>query len=193
MDLSSNFWESSYQNQQTGWDIGYVATPIKEYIDQLSNKDLKILIPGAGNSYEAEYLFNNGFKNVFILEFAESPIKNFLKRVPNFPEEQIIRENFFNHQEKYDLIIEHTFFCALDPGLRESYVEKTSSLLNSNGKLIGLLFRIDFGNDHPPYGGSSEEYQSLFSPKFTLKIFENAYNSIKPRQDNELFIYLIKK
>ena len=193
MDLSSEFWESSNQNQQTGWDIGYAATPIKVYIDQLTNKDQKILIPGAGNSYEAEYLFNKGFKNIFILEFAESPINNFLKRVPNFPKEQILIENFFDHRDKYDLIIEHTFFCALDPSLRESYVEKTSSLLKSNGKLIGLLFRIDFENDHPPYGGSPEEYERLFSPNFTFKIFETAYNSIKPRQDNELFICLVKK
>ena len=84
MELDANFWESNYQNQQTGWDIGYAATPIKEYIDQLQNKNLKILIPGAGNAYEVEYLFKKGFKNVFLMDIAESPINNFKKRLPEF-------------------------------------------------------------------------------------------------------------
>jgi len=51
------FWSSKYQEGQTGWDMGEVSPPIKAYIDQLTNKDLSILIPGAGNAYEAAYLF----------------------------------------------------------------------------------------------------------------------------------------
>jgi len=58
----SNYWENRYQNQQTGWDIGEISSPLKAYIDQLEDKSIKILIPGAGNAYEAEYLFLNGFK-----------------------------------------------------------------------------------------------------------------------------------
>ncbi|MBC34903.1 MAG: SAM-dependent methyltransferase [Bacteroidetes bacterium] len=193
MELDANFWESNYQNQQTGWDIGYAATPIKEYIDQLQNKNLKILIPGAGNAYEVEYLFKKGFKNVFLMDIAESPINNFKKRLPEFPENHILQEDFFNHKDKYDLIIEHTFFCALDKKLRPEYVKKMHSLLKTGGKLCGLLFRIDFGNDHPPYGGSKEEYIQLFKDHFVLKTLETAYNSIKPRMNNELFMSLIKK
>lgn len=38
--------------------MGFRASvaPLKVYFDQLTNKDLKILIPGGGNSHEAEYL-----------------------------------------------------------------------------------------------------------------------------------------
>jgi hypothetical protein len=61
-----------------------VSTPLKTYIEQLDNKDLKILIPGAGNSYEAEFLFRLGFKNVFVLDFAEAPLQNIKKRHSRF-------------------------------------------------------------------------------------------------------------
>ena len=55
--LTKSFWEDKYVNFETGWDIGYISTPIKSYIDKLKNKEISILIPGAGNAYEAEYLY----------------------------------------------------------------------------------------------------------------------------------------
>jgi thiopurine S-methyltransferase len=60
-NLPAKFWDELYNTGQTGWDIGYVSTPLKAYFDQLSNQSLEILIPGAGNAYEAEYLYKNGF------------------------------------------------------------------------------------------------------------------------------------
>ena len=61
LKLNSKFWNQRYLENDTGWDIGYISTPIKEYFDQINNKKLKILIPGGGNSYEAEYLYKKGF------------------------------------------------------------------------------------------------------------------------------------
>ena len=44
MDLSANAWENRYLNNDIGWDLGEVSTPLKEYFDQLENKEIKILI-----------------------------------------------------------------------------------------------------------------------------------------------------
>jgi len=71
------FWSSKYQEGQTGWDMGEVSPPIKNYIDQLTNKNLSILIPGAGNAYEAAYLFEQGFTDVTVLDLAKEPLDNF--------------------------------------------------------------------------------------------------------------------
>ncbi len=192
-DLTKRFWKNSYKNNATGWDIGCISTPIKEYINQLKNKNLKILIPGAGNSYEAEYLFKKGFTNLTILDFAKQPLVNFSKRVPNFPKEKLIKQNFFKHTNRYDLIIEQTFFCALHPTQRKKYADRMSKLLNPKGKLVGLLFDFDLTEEGPPFGGSLKEYVHLFSKQFTLKILEKSYNSIKPRNDRELFFIFEKK
>ena len=190
--LDKSFWEKRYQNNQTGWDVGYIATPLKDYMDQLSNKEIKILIPGAGNSHEAEYLWKNGFKNIYVLDIAEHPLKNFKNRIPDFPEANLIHADFFEIKDTFDLIIEHTFFCALNPDLREKYASKIHDLLNTNGKLIGLLFDFELTKEGPPFGGSKKEYSSYFSKHFSIKTLERAYNSIKPRQDRELFFIFDK-
>jgi hypothetical protein len=187
------FWESKYSIEETGWDIGYASTPLITYFDQMTNKELKILIPGGGNCYEAEYLFEQGFKNIFVIDIAEQPLKNLKKRFPNFPDNQLINDDFFNHQEKYDLIVEQTFFCALDPVLRKKYVEKMVDLLAEKGKLAGLLFDFELTEEGPPFGGSSEEYLKLFPPYFNIKKLEKCYNSIQPRVGRELFFIFEKK
>jgi thiopurine S-methyltransferase len=190
--LDKDFWDNKYQNDNTGWDVGYIATPLKNYFDQLKDKSLRILIPGAGNAYEVEYLYSLGFKNVFLLDFAVIPINNFKERNPDFPENQIIYQDFFKHQGNYDLIIEHTFFTSLIPSLRKSYVQQIHKLLKKEGKFTGLLFDYNFKQNHPPYGGNKQEYISLFSPLFKINNLETAYNSIKPRKGRELFIQLQK-
>ncbi len=193
MKLNSNYWEERYQKNEIGWDIGAISTPLKEYIDQIEDKTIKILIPGAGNSHEFEYLMALGFQNVFVLDFAQSPLENIIKRVPNCNPNQLIQSDFFEHENKYDLIIEQTFFCALEPSLRKEYVQKMNELLLPNGKLAGLLFQFPLTKVGPPFGGSKEEYSSLFENDFNLKTLETAHNSIKPREGNELFFIFTKK
>lgn len=186
MELNSDYWESRYQKNEISWDAGKITTPLKEYIDQLTNKNLKILIPGAGNGHEFDYLIHKGFKNVFVVDLAPTPLQNIAKRNPDF-KSNLIQDNFFNLNEKFDLIIEQTFFCALDPNLRPNYAIKVNELLNSNGKIAGLLFDFPLTDSGPPFGGSIDEYINLFSKKFKLKTLEKAYNSIKPRANKELF------
>jgi len=190
---NSEFWEKKYLNNQTGWDIGYIATPIKEYFEQVEDKSIKILVPGAGNAYEVEYLYNLGFKNIFLLDFSESAINNFKKRLEYFPENQIIKDDFFLHNEKYDIIIELAFFSSIKKEAREEYSIKMFDLLLPKGKLIGLLFNHEFGKNYPPFGGTKEEYINLFKPYFNIKTMEIAYNSIKPRVNRELFLHLVRK
>ncbi|MGO3184560.1 MAG: methyltransferase domain-containing protein [Aequorivita sp.] len=188
MKLDENFWSKKYTAGDMGWDIGYVSTPLKEYIDQLSNKELKILIPGGGNSYEAEYLFNSGFTNVSVVDISSIPLENLLKRNPSFPKENLLHLDFYDLEETYDLILEQTFFCAQDPKFRKKYVSKMHELLKPNGKLVGLLFNIPLNDNKPPFGGHKQEYHSLFEKKFIIEKMETAYNSIPPRAGNEVFI-----
>jgi methyl halide transferase len=192
MDLNENYWDSKYNEKTTGWDVGYITTPIKEYIDQIKNKKLKVLIPGGGNSYEAEYLHDQGFNNVFVVDIAKAPLLNLQKRVPEFPSDHLIWKDFFKLDMDFDLILEQTFFCALEPGLRPDYVKKMYQLLRRNGKLVGLLFDDPMYTDHPPFGGNKGDYEILFKPYFEINIMGLSYNSVPERHGKELFIKLIK-
>lgn len=193
LTFNAEYWNQRYKDHETGWDLGHMSRPIKTYVDQLDNKALTILIPGAGNSFEAEYLWNLGFKNVYIIDIASIPLINFKNRVPDFPEDQIILGNFFELDLTFDLIIEQTFFCALAPSLRKAYVAKSVDLLNKGGKISGLLFDFPLTEKGPPFGGSLNEYQNLFGSNFNLKVLERCYNSETSRENKELFIIFEKK
>ncbi|MCM4157639.1 TPMT family class I SAM-dependent methyltransferase [Gramella sp. AN32] len=190
---NKSFWEKRYKSGDTGWDIGQVSPPIQEYIYQLKNKEIKILIPGGGNSYETEYLFRNGFENVFLIDIAEKPLQNLKSRLPEFPDDQLIPGDFFDLDDDFDLILEQTFFCAIDPALRPDYARKSSELLKQQGKLAGVLFNTEFGKHGPPFGGNKEEYLMYFSPYYEILKFEECYNSIAPRAGRELFFIFGKK
>lgn len=191
--LTKEYWENRYINQEIGWDVGEITTPLKTYIDQLENKNLRILIPGGGNSYEMEYLHQNGFENVFVIDIAKQPLENSKKRIGTIATQYFIHDDFFNLKDTFDLIIEQTFFCALDPILRAQYALKMKELLSENGKIIGLLFQFPLTEKGPPFGGNISEYKNLFEPFFKIKTLETAYNSIKPRENNELFFIFEKK
>lgn len=187
-ELDAGYWDNRYQENETGWDIGYPSPPITQYIDQLDNPDLKILIPGSGNGYEAEYLWEAGFDNVHVLDYSDEALTGFRNRVPDFPEQNIHVEDFFSHSGTYDLIIEQTFFCALAPSLRPKYVTKMKELLAPDGKLIGVLFNDPLFEDHPPFGGNPLQYLGYFQPHFDHVYMKPCYNSIEPRMGRELFV-----
>ena len=189
--LSQDYWNNRYETERTGWDLKAVSPPLKSYIDQLTDKNLSILIPGCGSGYEAEYLAKRGFQNVTVVDFAPLAVERMKINFADYQHINIIYQDFFAHTGEYDLILEQTFFCSLNPSSRTKYVQKMSELLTTKGKLVGLLFDIQFPNN-PPFGGSREEYLDLFSDAFNINILEPCYNSVKPRQGSELFFNFSK-
>ncbi len=186
-NLDHNFWNSRWTEGQTGWDIGDVSPAIRDYIDALTDKNIRILIPGCGNGYEGSYLHSLGFQNVYLMDLSELPLKAFAQSNPSFPKEHLIAGDFFKMQEHFDLVIEQTFFCALDPSLREAYCAQMKKILSPSGRIAGLLFDRDFEKAGPPFGGNELEYRTLFSRYFSKVQIEPCLKSIEPRQGTEVF------
>ena len=189
--LDAAYWEAQYEAKTTGWDLGQVSPPIQAYVDTVSNKNSRILIPGCGNSYEAEYLLEQGFSNITVIDIAPTPLAVLKEKFKNNPNIKIVLGDFFEHQGKYDLIIEQTFFCALPPTMRQKYVWKMHQLLAEEGILSGLLFNRMFESG-PPFGGSKEEYEQLFTSTFDFIKINLSENSAAPRANSELSIELTK-
>jgi len=196
-DSEKAFWNLRYEESRTGWDIGAPSTPLKAYIDRLDDKSIKILIPGAGNAHEAAYMHEQGFTNVHVLDISEYPLEAFAAKHPTFPKEHLHLGNFYEFEGQYDLIFEQTFFCSFPPTKvnREAYTKQMSQLLHKGGKLVGLWFKHPLTGDmvKRPFGGDKEEYLGYLSPYFDMQVFEDCYNSIKPRMGNELFGIFVKK
>ncbi len=184
----SHAWGKRYESEETPWDIGYPSPAIMNYARRAIPKDAKILIPGAGNAYEAEALFQEGYTGVTVCDWAEHPIIRFKERVPEFPDEYLLVQDFFELDGGYDFILEQTFLSALPVSMRTAYVEQCHRLLHPGGILAGLLFMIEFDFEGPPFGGKLEEYELLFGSRFHIRTLGPAVDSIKPRLGAECFI-----
>jgi SAM-dependent methyltransferase len=103
-NLDEDYWQNRYLSNQAGWDLGSASDPIIQYVNQLINKDISILIPGCGNAYEAEYLIKNGFHDVTVIDLAEAPLANLKNRVPEFPASKLLKGDFFELNKQFDLI-----------------------------------------------------------------------------------------
>jgi SAM-dependent methyltransferase len=193
--LNGIYWENRYQKGDTGWDMGSASTPLLDYCSQLNNKDLKILIPGCGNGHEAFAMAALGFTNITLLDVAPSPLDQFKEKnspLVNAGIVSLLCEDFFDHQNTYDLILEQTFFCAIHPAERDQYAKTMFNLLKPQGKLAGLLFNFQLTEEGPPFGGDTEGYVRHFEPYFQIHTLEPCFNSIKPRKGRELFFILQK-
>lgn len=191
-ELNAAYWENRWTEKNTPWDMGEPSPALIAYASQLENKDLRILIPGAGSGHEAAWFRQQGFLNVFILDIAAGALETLRTNVPDYPADQLIHGDFFEHSGQYDLIMEQTFFCALPPRLRPDYAQHMNELLAPGGTLAGLLFDFE-KEDGPPFGGTIPEYRGYFEPYFEVKLMERAHNSIAPRAGSELFFILKKK
>lgn len=188
--LNKEYWNSRYRNNQTGWDLGSPSPPLKEVING-TLKSASILIPGCGNAHEVDYLLSKEFNNITVIDIAPKLVEQLEARYKNNYEVNIICGDFFEHQGLYDVILEQTFFCAIDPKLRPEYVSKMHLLLKPKGMLKGVLFNRTFEEEGPPFGGNINEYQVLFEKDFKVN-FKAPVASIPGREGFEVLLEAVK-
>jgi hypothetical protein len=191
--LDPAYWEDRYRSGNTPWDLGSPSPSLVHLLEQHTTPADRILIPGAGHAYEAQWLHRNGYEHVYVCDWAATAIQRFAQHFPEFPGEHLLVQNFFDLELEVDFMLEQTFFCALDPSLRSNYVQKTHQLLSPGGQVGGLLFGVEMPGDGPPYGGSKEEYLDLFSNHFEIIQLKISPFSIAPRAGSELIFHFRKK
>ncbi|HMP87630.1 MAG TPA: methyltransferase domain-containing protein, partial [Lacibacter sp.] len=143
---------------------GYASPALVDFTAGWPRKDGPVLIPGCGNAHEAAALLEQGFANITLLDISPFLTASIRDRFSGTGL-QVVTGDFFEHTGSYALILEQTFFCALDPLLRPAYVAHMHQLLHPGGILAGLLFNRDFEGG-PPFGGNEDEYRRLFAPYF---------------------------
>jgi hypothetical protein len=82
----------------------------------------------------------------------------------------IVHGDFFTHDfggQRFNVVYERTFLCALPVDLWPPYIQRTTQLLRPNGKLVGI-FLYGQQTDPPPYPLSPETASALFRDKFSL-------------------------
>lgn len=198
-DLSAEAWNQRYLDANTPWDL---AGPTPEFTRLVNEKVIApkstVLIPGGGRGHDAVMLARAGCE-VDLVDFAAEALNQALELArPSHLNVFVYRQDFFKlpelpyHRGCYDIMLEYTFFCAIDPALRPRYVETAAQLLKSGGRLIGLFFPLITDKEGPPFLVSREEVEKLFRPYFNVHI-EAPQKSVKPREGREFLGIFTKK
>lgn len=188
-ELSADFWEQRYQDGTAPWDLGQPAPPLVHLLS-LATAPLPgpTVVLGCGRGYEALLFARHGFE-VIGVDYAPSAIAAATEMAvaEGLPARFIERDIFKllpDYQQQFDYVIEHTCFCALDPGWRHAYVDLVHALLKPQGNLIGLFFTHPRPGG-PPYGATPEDITRHFQQRFHIQSLEPTPHSVAARQQEE--------
>ncbi len=187
-----NFWNTLYESSNTPWDLSTYATPFKTYLESpYAIKPCKTAVIGCGNGHECELFLDYNF-SVTGIDFADIAIQNtaakFVARGVYNTSAFTIKEDFFklDLENEFDAIVEHTFFCAINPKLRYEYVRKVVSMLKPNGYFIALWWIMD-KEDGPPFGVTQGQIFKFFQNNFDFELAYIPKDSHPSRFNSELF------
>lgn len=191
---SSAYWSDRYKQQETGWDLGQPAEGLKSILPKLKLPHLRVLVLGGGLGHDAAFFAQQGHR-VTILDLSPEAIEKAKKLYGHFDNLQFVQGDLFSLSEsfhgQFDLIFEHTCFCAINPIQRTDIIKVWRQLLSENGHLLGVFFTMN-KKEGPPFGGSEWEIKKLFHNKFQPLIWQRLRNSLEPRQGKELLVYAKK-
>jgi SAM-dependent methyltransferase len=196
MDLDRSFWEKLYSEGQDGWELGEPSPPIATWLDSPSGpRGGTAVVPGCGRGNEVIALAAHGVQTVGI-DFAQQAItagRAALKRAGLEARAELVQLDLFEAPRtlgrRFDLAIEHTAFCAIDPTRRDEYVDVLADLLVPGGRVVGLFYA--HGREGgPPFTTDEAEVRRRFGRRFDVERIAVAPNSIERRRNQELFTEL---
>ena len=194
---TSEYWEKAYQSADMTWDLGEPTPVFNQWINSERNT-LSICVLGAGNGWDALNFAKKGH-HVTAVDFADSAIKNMRKMAEILSVElNLLHSDIFNigksYHDAFDIVLEYTCFCAIDPDRRIDYINLVDRILKPKGRLVALFFPLDkeLNDEGPPFGVDLNKTLNLFSKNFTLNKKEIPNLSIERRIGREMFVILNK-
>ncbi|MBX7231198.1 MAG: methyltransferase domain-containing protein [Bdellovibrionales bacterium] len=186
-----HFWTSIYQNEKPGWDLGRETAILNDILPQLKLPKSRILVVGCGGGHDAAYLAQKGHI-VTGIDFSEEAIARSRTQYGQIKNLQFKVQDIFSMPKEYwgyfDLIYEHTCYCAVNPSRRNELVRIWHKLLSESGHFLGILFAWD-KRQGPPWGGSEWEVRQRLDKYFKFIYWTRWRRSIPERQGKELVVY----
>ena len=193
---SKSHWEKIYKEkspQEVSWTQEIPTTSIEFFNDFKIQKDDPIIDVGGGESKFVDYLIDNGYKNISVLDISENAINNAKKRIGSRSEfiNWIICDiNEFEPEGNYVVWHDRAVFHFLtSPVEIDRYVRKVK--LNTENFIIGAFSTfgpkkcsgLDITQYHEP------SLKKLFvDQRFSLERTENI-NHITPFETTQNFIF----
>ena len=144
-----------------------------KYVNENRIPNGKVLVPGCGRAYDIVALASpmREVLGIDISDIAVQAAKSWLSQqsLPTNYKYEVKLQNFFDispasQEDKFDFIYDYTFFCALDPSIRDLWGMQMSKLCKQGGELFTLVFPLVDKPNGPPFGVSFEAYKKALEP-----------------------------
>ena len=189
-DPSNHFWSDRYQNSDTPWDQAGAHPALNSVLPQLKLAKQKVLVPGCGRGHDAALFAQQGHI-VTGVDFSADAVAEAKKLYGHIPNLNFAQANIFQFAEQnagtFDLIFEHTLYCAIDPSLRNKLVQAWRKVLQPRGQVLGILFSFN-QRKGPPFGGSEWEIRERLKKDFHFIYWTRWRLSSERRQGIEVVV-----
>ncbi|MDP7032904.1 MAG: methyltransferase domain-containing protein [Planctomycetota bacterium] len=183
-------WNDLYADGSLPWDKGGPSPPLVRFLAEQSMAPARILVPGCGRGHEAVHLDQDGH-DVVAIDFAPLATVHAQKTYPDSTVDWRVADffTFLDTGERFDVCVEHTLFCAIDPKRRDEYVEAVLRLLRPGGSLIGVFYA--HGKDGgPPFTTTEAEIRRRFGKHFSFPLVEVPRDSFPNRAGKEILVWM---
>ncbi|MFC1481482.1 methyltransferase domain-containing protein [Candidatus Neomarinimicrobiota bacterium] len=191
-DVSSvDFWDDRYKTHNTGWDLGTPTPIFLSWLAEHPAHNQRVCVLGAGSGYDAIAFARQGYI-VTAVDFA--PTATALIQT-NADEAEVnidvITGDLFDlpetHADAFDLVVEYTTYCAIDPGRRDEYIEVVSKLVGAEKRFLALFWPVNkLADTGPPFRVTRSDIEDRFSKYFELESQLMPDNSAEGRQGKEI-------
>lgn len=185
------FWSDRYREQSTHWDLGQASPILQKMLPKLRLPKSRVLVLGAGTGHDAAFFAEQGHW-VTAVDISEEALTKARALHAHLPNLQFVQSDLFSLPQEFtrsfDVVFEHTCYCAINPALRSQLVEVWKKCLTEKGHLFGIFFTME-KRMGPPFGGTEWELQQRLKKAFRFLYWNRWQESVGGRQGKELFVY----
>ncbi|MFT5732832.1 MAG: SAM-dependent methyltransferase [Planctomycetota bacterium] len=187
-------WSARYAAADTPWDLG---APHPELSLRLQDGRLapphegaRVLVPGSGHGHDAIALARRGWDVTavdLVGDLGDELAPQLKKLGGRFIGGDVLGLEAF---QDFDLIWDHTFFCAISPSDRPRWGVQAGRFLKPGGQYAALVFPIGKPAEAggPPFGMTGGELMAALGPLFRERNSEPLTRSLKRRTWRESWL-----
>lgn len=187
----ADYWSQIYQTETPGWELNQASPVFTEMMQRLKLPRSRVLVLGCGTGNDAAEFAKHGHI-VTAVDFSDDALAKAKEKYGHLPALKFEKHDAFalpeSFDHSFDVIVEHTCFCAIPPDKRNELISVWRRCLAPGGHLLAILFTME-RRSAPPFGGSEWEYRERLKKYFHFLFWGRWQNSIDRRQGKELFIY----
>ncbi|NJL25253.1 MAG: methyltransferase domain-containing protein, partial [Calothrix sp. SM1_5_4] len=186
------FWSDIYRTEEKpGWEMGRESVVLPSVLPQIKMAKARVLVLGCGSGNDAAYFADQGHV-VTGVDFSDEALSRARDKYGGKENLSFVQSDVFalpqSWNGQFDVVFEHTCYCAVDPSRRDELVRIWKRVLHPHGHLLGVFFVMEKRHG-PPFGGSEWEVRRRLQKSFEALFWTRWRHSVEGRKAKELVVY----